>query len=115
MAGKESTFGGMPNAARGSSSHYEQVTAMHEASSTGDLTERLRPAILTLRIIVVALAAGVVASCHCAGFGGEARSLMPGPGKRGSMTLFAVPKPASTRHRQNPELSAARFDWRSDS
>lgn len=34
---------------------------MHDANSTGDLAERLKPAILTLRIIVVALATGVVA------------------------------------------------------
>ena len=34
---------------------------MRDASSTNDLTERLKPAIMTLRIIVIALATGVVA------------------------------------------------------
>jgi hypothetical protein len=34
---------------------------MREANSTNDLAQRLKPAILTLRIIVLALAAGVVA------------------------------------------------------
>jgi hypothetical protein len=49
------------HAAIGSSSDGGQMAAMRDANSANDLVQRLKPAIMTLRIIVVALATGVVA------------------------------------------------------